>query len=280
MSEEFTIDGQTYRLGRIEPTEPVDVPALANYCDFPRLFASPPPASVDYYTAAHSSMVRPYLNDRYGICVIAGKYHAVGAWSAADAEGPVIEGTDQEAYNHYQEICGPGDNGCVITRVLKYFQDKGLLFNGVRRKIDGYAHVDWTNKLLVQLGIYLFGGLTVGFRVPQAWVGAKHWTSENGRNIGPGGHDVELVGYDEQGVKVSTWGYIADWDWDCFMQRKWTGECWVKLGQDWYGKDQKAAAVPGLNLDLLKSDFKAIAEGRAPVIPTVTLDWHDIWPRA
>lgn len=280
MDESVTIDGQTYRFGCRRPTDPVVVAALSRYIDFAALAAQPPPPSVDYGAKSQASMDRMYVNDRKGCCVVSGKFHAVGAWSGNDTDSQgVILGTDQEVESQYHAICGAGDNGCIITRVMDVFQRTGLTMNGVKRKIDGYAHVDFTNKLEVQTALYLFGGLCVGFAVPNAWVGAKRWRTSNADRI-VGGHDVQLVGYDENGVKVSTWGSIRDWDWDAFTSKRWTGECWAMLGQDWYGQDQRAGAVPGLHLQLLKDDLKALAEGRDPIIPTVTLDWNDIWPRA
>lgn len=100
-----------------------------------------PPLPIDYYTKAMPSIARMYLNDTYGDCVIASAYHQVGVWTGNESGTPVV-GTDNEVQSMYHTICGPGDNGCVIEDVLKYARDRGLPFNGVVHKIDGYVEVD------------------------------------------------------------------------------------------------------------------------------------------
>src|SRR4029079_13803126 len=103
MAESLTIkcpSGQKeVKLGRIRPIEIVETDKyrvlifpggktkasvkLGHYFSAAK-DAAPPPAKVDWYTKAKASIDRVYLNDQYGDCVIAGKYHQVGVWSAND----------------------------------------------------------------------------------------------------------------------------------------------------------------------------------------------------
>jgi len=257
-------DGQHVKLGRIRPKSRPQCLNLANYFDASAL-ASPPPAVVDWTSKAMPALKRMYLNDQYGDCVIAGKYHQVGLWSGNSA-GTAVQGTDKEVYASYQKICGPGDNGCMITAVLDYFKNTGLPFNGQVHKIDGYVTADWTNKLLVQIGILLFGGGTIGINLPQAWTCSNCiWDTTNSQIVG--GHDVCLVGYNEQGVQICTWGGIVTITWNAFLSRKWIEELYFELGQDWY----KGNLAPnGIDVDKLKRDLSVIGGGGIPPLDDPT----------
>lgn len=254
-------DGRQVKLGRIRPKARPQCLNLEKYFDVSKL-ASPPPEVVDYAPKAMDSLKRMYLNDRYGCCVISGKYHQVGIWSGNDSN-TAIQGTDNEVYSMYQKICGPGDNGCMINSVLDYFRQNGLPFNGQIHKIDGYITADWTNKLLVQVGILLFGGGTIGVNLPQAWTCSNCvWDVTNSPMVG--GHDVCLVGYNAQGVQISTWGSICTITWPAFLSRKYVEELYFELGQDWYGNDK--LAPNGIDFATLKKDLDMINGGTIPPI--------------
>ncbi len=124
-------------LGRIRPKAMPPALRLAAYLDEGAM--SPPlPTSINRRDAAAKSIARMYLNDQLGDCVIAGKGHALGVWSANDSDsGGVVLATDAEIKQQYQAICGPGDNGCVITNVLDVMRSKGFQAGGKLYKIDG-----------------------------------------------------------------------------------------------------------------------------------------------
>lgn len=198
-------NGQTAKLGRIRPTTIVstDKYVLREYADGSHKLTlrmghyynaakdqvQPVPAT-NWRAKALASIKRMYLNDTEGDCVIAGKYHSVGVWTGNEVGTPAV-GTDAEVQSMYMGICGPGDQGCVITTVLDYMKAKGLPFNGVLHKIADYVSVDWTNKLLMQVGIAVFGTVTLGINLPQAWMDAPDggtWDVTTTPIIG--GHDV------------------------------------------------------------------------------------------
>lgn len=64
------------KLGRRRPKARPQCLTFGAYFDPSK--ATPPPATVDYSAKAMPSMAKMYLNDQYGDCVIAGKYHAEG----------------------------------------------------------------------------------------------------------------------------------------------------------------------------------------------------------
>ena len=251
----------TVKLGRIRQAPSLQLLSLKTYIEPSNI--STPPDTVDYTKKATASLSQMYKNDEFGDCVIAGKYHAEGVWSGNDTDsGGVVLGTDAEVLTAYQTICGPGDNGCIITQVLDYYRDKGLKFNGSIRKIDGYVRLDWTNKLEVQVAIYIFGAVSIGINFPDSWRKESIWDITTSQIIG--GHDVTCVGYNSQGVQVSSWGRIYTMTWAAFLSEKWIDEAYVMLSPDWYGNDKVAPS--GIDLIGLRKDLEKIGQG---VIPSV-----------
>lgn len=228
------------------------------------LMTSPPPPAVDYSAKAMASLSKVYLNDQFGDCVIAGKHHQIGVWTGNDSPDGTALATDQEVYQQYQSICGPGDNGCVITHVLDVFQQRGLTASGKVHTIDGYVAIDWTNKLEVQVAIFLFGALTIGINLPSAWANAASpgaiWDVTRSGIVG--GHDVTIVGYNSTGVQISTWGMVLTITWQAFLQRTWVEECYALLSPDWYGSDKLAPC--GVAADKLAADLAALKQGQIP----------------
>ena len=230
-----------------------------------RMAAVLPPDSVDYAAKGMESIKQMLGNDRAGDCVIASKLHAIGIWSGNDTGNPVLSST-QEALNQYRSICGPGDNGCVISDVEDHFRDSGLIAGGKTHKIDGYVHVDNTNKLEVKTATYLFGGLTLGIDLPQGWYdSADVWDTHNGNTQTIGGHDVRVIDYGPSGVRVATWAGIRTITWDAFMMKRWITECYAELGQDWYGDDQLAPS--GVDKVTLSADLQLLGGGNVPPLP-------------
>lgn len=271
-------DGKSVKLGRRRPkaihqhdtfvvviTEDgraKTIARLAPYVDTRRATASLP-EEVDWSAKAMASLKRVYLNDQYGDCVIAGKYHQVGIWSGNDTTAAVL-GTDKEVLDAYHKICGPGDNGCYIPDVLDAFQKDGLTLNGVKHRIDGYLFLDHTNKALVQTAIYLFGSLTLGINLPNAWTCTNcTWDTTNSPIVG--GHDVCVCGFTKTGVKIATWGGIVEITWAAFLSSRWIEESYVQLSPDWYNADN--LSPNGVNVQALRDALAAIGGGNTPPIP-------------
>ncbi len=240
---------------------------LNHYYD-PRLDASPPPAATNWRQRAMPSIQRMYDNDTYGCCVISSAYHQVGLWTANDTtQNPnpaCVVGTDQEVLSTYR-IWNPGsqDNGCVISTVLDYTRDHGVLLGGVTHKIDGHVAIDWTNQLMVQVAIEVFGSVKLGINLPQAWEQAPDggtWDVTNSTVVG--GHDVPAIDYDSNGVWIATWGGTRLITWPAFLSKRWLMEAHVPLSPDWYGND--AVAANGINKAKLADDLAKIGQGVIP----------------
>lgn len=256
------------KLGRVRPAAPPQCLRLGSYLGAPTV---PPPKELDYYTKAAKAIKHMYLNDQFGCCVISDCAHAVGVWSANDAAtegGSTVIATDFEVLTAYQQICGPGDNGCNVASVLDYKRTRGIKFGGQVHKIDGYVVVDFRNKIEVQVALYLFGTLTIGLNLPKDWLESP----ENGvwiptRSAIQGGHDVMGVGYNDHGVVISTWGGLRLIRWDAFTSTQWLDESYVQLAPLWYGNDN--LAPNGIDVTMLKADLAKLKGGFIPDLPPV-----------
>lgn len=258
---------QTVKLGlKKSPVRPTCL-RFEKYCHPLLLKSVPPPSHVDWYTKAASSMARMYMNDRYGCCVISSFAHRLGIWSANDpdsAGGETVLATDQEITSQYFSVCGPGDNGCYIPRVLDYGIQKGFQAGGKKYKITGYVSCDWRDKLLAQTAIYLFGSGCIGFDLPQDWLNQSIWRPTNSRSVG--GHDVALVGYDTVGVIVSSWGRLYNFTWEAFLSNRYIGEMYFMVPEFlWSGLDGRTPS--GVDLKTLKHDMEVLKSGGIPPLP-------------
>lgn len=230
---------------------------------FSDLRATPPPATVDYYSKAMGALGRMYLNDREGCCVISGKLHNLGTWSANDADsGGVVTATDAEVQATYNRLkAGPGDSGCIITDVLDAFQKGGITASGKTYTIDGYVAVDNTNVALSRWAVADLGVLTLGLDLPGEWTNSDVWDVTDSRSVG--GHDVSVVGYDGTYFYISSWGRIYKMTVAAFTSKRYVTECYGMLAPTWYGPDRVNSAT-GIDLAALKQALADIGQGNEP----------------
>lgn len=250
---------QTVRLGRVRVAARPPALRLSAYLD---AAAANPPASINRRDKAAKALARMYKNDVLGCCVIAGKAHALGLWAAAES-GADVEATDAEIQGQYQSICGPGDNGCVITRVLDVMRSTGFTAGGKAYRIDGYVAADWKNKVEVQVAQFLFGACTFGINLPEEWTTADVWDVTTSQVVG--GHDVTPIDYDEKGVYVSSWGRIYLMTWAALADPRWVEEYYALLGPLWYASNNVAPC--GVDAATLKADLAKLGGGEIPPVP-------------
>lgn len=261
-------DGTAERraLGRPFPAARPNALVLTNYLDEERL-AGVLPAETNYRAKAARSIARTYRNDVEGNCVIAGKAHHVGVWSANDPDsGGEVLATDAEISAQYRSICGPGDRGCNIASVLKHMQARGLTLGGKAYKLDAYLALDWRSEVQIKAACYLFGGFTIGFALPSEWHRSANnavWGPTNSRIVG--GHDVAVIDYNAQGVVLSTWGGLRTMTWDVIRSTRWVDEAWVMVAPVQYGPDRRS--VLGVAADRMIEDMRILAGGQLPPLP-------------
>lgn len=259
------------------------VPRLAFHYDRAK-DVQPPPDSIDYSAKAAQAIAQMYGNDTAGDCVIADTFHQFGLWTGNETGTPVI-GTTQEALNAYQTICGPGDNGCVITDVLDYLKSTGVTIGGGVHKNDGYVSIDWTDQNMVKVCLEVFGSIRFGINLPQGWYNAPDgglWDVVTGGDATVvGGHDVGgcayyavAVGTNALGVVIMTWGGKRTITWAALVKKPTSAddwgveECYAQLAADWY--NQGNLAPNGIDAATLMADLQAAGQGTVPPLPGPT----------
>jgi hypothetical protein len=182
-------------------------------------------------------------NDMVGDCTIAGRYHLrMIQRSVAQAGNPLVV-TDQQALSDYSAITGyvqgnpSTDNGAAMTDVLTWYKDH-------------YVTIDTQNIDMVKAACFLFGGLYIGFAVPQSLADQLNNGQTPTFDMVPGdkpsgeGHCIDPCGYGRDGFAFASWGtyYRASWD----FWTEWVDEAYALVEPDWI----KASGVSPSGLDL------------------------------
>lgn len=266
--------GRVVRLGRVKPREGQHEKSLklSMYLGDSEAKMAPP-EEVNWSAKAAASIAQMFLNNELGCCVVADHGHLIGIWTGNDSDsGGIVIPTDAEIKAQYFKICGPNDQGCNIGDFCDYIQKYGFIANGKTYKIDGRVLINSKVPLEVKLGIYLFGGVKLGINLPQEWLDSHEngvWEPTNSDIVG--GHDVLAVGYNKDGVIISTWGGKRLITWAAMADKRFVEESHVCLSPQWYGNDKIAPC--GINVDRLKDDMQKLANGiipDAPPAPTPT----------
>lgn len=204
-----------------------------------------------------------------GDCVIASILKVIGGLTANESGTPALS-SSAEALREYQTICGPGDEGCVITDVLDYAKANGVTLSGVIHKIDNYVSLDTTDYNLVQVAVEVFGpAVKFGVNLPNSWDQAVQgngfvWDVPSDPNDIVGGHDVPGVDAAADGVTVLTWGYSGKLTKAAMADTAIVDECYVLLAPDWYANGN--LAPNGINAATLAADLALVGQGTAPVV--------------
>lgn len=257
---------QTVRLGRKPPKHDARARLihLADYLDL-GLRAQALPASTNWRSKAALAIARMYLNDQLGDCVWASNMHLLGVTSANDADsGGIVQATDAEVQAQYVKVCGPGDNGCVITDTLDYGLKTGWTAGGQNYKILGYAAIDWTVWDLCRAACEDFGGFKIGINLPSAWLNSATWDVTNSQIVG--GHDVFVADFDADYLYLASWGRIYRMTKAAALSTRWLEEAYVVIAPTWTGPDKKAPS--GYDVAGLVTAMAQLRAGQVPSDPT------------
>ncbi len=149
-------------------------------------------------------------NDEFGDCTIAAAAHAVTVFRGLVGERHVLR--REAVIDLYFRLTGGADTGLPALEVLKFWRSHGLADD----RILAFARIDPRRHADVKQAMRLFGGIYLGFVVPEACVDQferrQRWTP--GPSTGSG-HAVFAVEYDASSLTVLTWGrtQAAGWDW-------------------------------------------------------------------
>ena len=240
-------------LGKLPVRTDVRTLSLGRYVDGARL-PSPPDAFDE--TAGIDSWPM-YLNDRIGDCTTAAAAHMIEAWTAA-GRGDVVELPESavlDAFDHVK-LRDPftGEEGAIELDVLRYWRATGI---GGHR-IGAYARVAVHDQRLVETAAWLFGGLYIGLQMPLSARGQQVW-DWTGSLSGParpgswGGHAVDVVRYDRNGLTVVTWGRLQELTWSFW--NRYCDEAYCILSDDFI---EKGNAPNGFDLAALEADLALV----------------------
>lgn len=243
------------RFGKLPPLHDYRTLRLKNYLLHEQL---PPPAPV--YDALDQLRQRLAVsdlaalfpmdgNDRYGDCTVAALAHAVTVYRGRLGQESVME--KQDVIKLYLHLTKGADSGLAELDVLNYWRRHAA--GG--EKIMAYASIDPKNHAHVQHAIQLFGGVYLGFQVPEGceeqfdagtpWVPGKLTTD---------GHAVFATGYDADGVTVLTWGKLQKGTW------AWWDECVDEAYALLPWEAMQTDFSPGFDGQQLKHDLSLITD--------------------
>jgi hypothetical protein len=216
----------------------------------------PPPERVDYSRGFNINF-GVMLNDSLGDCTIAACGHAIQTWSLCN--GRMITLPDSAILTGYEDACGYNpsdpntDQGGVELDVLNFFRQTGI--GG--HKIMAYADPHPATTLHVKQAIFLFGGVYIGFSVPQSFMdqfatGQPITPLQNDGGI-VGAHAIWICGYNSQYLIGDTWGSRFLMSWDFWNDKRYLDECHALLSPDWInsrGLDPSGILLSDLEKDL------------------------------
>lgn len=204
-------------------------------------------------------------NNTIGDCTCAAAGHGIMSWTD-DAKNLVTPSlvsiiNAYVAVSGYNPSTGQNDNGAACTTVLDYWKDTGI--NG--HKIAGYTYVNVHNGVELKQAIYTFGLIYIGIQLPvalQSQINESTWTIPNAETTSLtgdwapgswGGHCVIVIGYNEHGLDIVSWGkrYTMSWAfWKCYIQ-----EAYAIISEDFLSNGK---AINGLNITQLQSDLNLV----------------------
>jgi len=239
-----------FQLGKLPVKTDPRTLMLARYVDRTKLPA--PPASWD--GTAHVGDWPMYANDRLGDCTCAAAGHMIEAWTGT-AKGQATELSEKSIVSAFEAVkqVDPvtGEEGAVELDVLNYWHKHGI----GRHKIGAFAKVSVYAHPLLMSGASIFGGLYIGLSLPKTAQGQEVWDWTHSLK-GPakpgswGGHAVDVVRYDGNGVTVVTWGALKEMTW-AFWDR-YCDEAYCIISSDFLagGKTPGGLDINALNADL------------------------------
>jgi hypothetical protein len=214
-----------------------------------------PPSALTYKDKVHPWPM--FGNDKLGDCTIAAAGHIIQL--DAKLEGKTAhpaETTIERVYAHLS----PNDQGCVMLDVLNYWRKSGI--GG--HHLHAFAALDLKSTDHIKLSVMMFGGVYLGVGLPltaQAQTGpGLVWDVPAGGLHGDGapntwgGHAINAVGYDSDGVDVVTWGQLQRVSW-AFL-RAYGDEAYAPLTQDW----MKAPRASGIDFAALEAALGQIGK--------------------
>lgn len=171
-----------------------------------------PPASSNNYMAAVTNLpCDVYGNDTIGDCVEVDSAYATIIRTANAATATVIPSKDEvlalyRVFGFNPDPAQYSDPGTDELAMCQYLKNTGWL----GRRLNDYATTDPSNIDHLKWCIQLFGGVRVGWQLPnfaiEQFDNSQPWDLHGGDQSIAGGHDTRLVHYEGDTFFTSTWG--------------------------------------------------------------------------
>jgi hypothetical protein len=245
------------KLGR-KPSRPDQLKRTLKFKDYLGLALPAPPPRVDW-SRGFNINYGMMLNDTLGDCTEAKRGHAVQIWTLDN--GRMVTVPDSVVLAAYEADGGyvPGnpstDQGESLIDNLNDWRANG--FGGV--SLTAYASVDPSNWLHIQQAVYLFGGVDMGFSIPQSALdqnaAGQAWTVVQDDGGIAGGHDVWVMSYDtaSQMLTCITWGMLQLMSWEFFTT--YCDESYALLSPSWL---RGGLSPDKFNMAELQADLDAV----------------------
>lgn len=244
------------KLGKQDPKVDPRTLMMADY-----ITAALPPAPASYSFASRINPWGMMHNDTLGDCTCAAAGHMIMAWTTANT-GHTVKVSDASIIHAYTAVSGydpktgANDNGAVELDVLNYWRKTG--FAG--HKVGAFAATTLKNNDHVKTAVYLFGGCYIGLALPVSAQNQDIWDAAPNGDMGGnfakgswGGHAVCVVGYDDKGLTVVTWGALKQMTWAFWNE--YCDESYAIISADFLTANKTPT---GFDLVALQADLKAI----------------------
>src|SRR6266550_198625 len=258
--------GHSFKMGRKRAVARGPRLLLKNYV---RPLITGKPEAADYTVAAKDVLSQVLGNTSLGDCTAAAAFHIAGAMMANAGAQPTWD-LQSQVVPFYSATGGyiPGkpstDNGANEVDVLNYWQNYGLLHDGSHAILSWMA-VDPSDRDEIETAIWLFENVYFGIEMPEAWVAPCPtrsgfvWDVYGGPNP-DNGHAFAGLGYNKEGVKISTWGMLGTLTWaaiEKYATHEDGGELYTVLSADSIMK-ATSKAPNGLDILQLTDDIRVL----------------------
>lgn len=241
----FVHDSRTLQFGRYLNAN--EMPACPNECLYGKGIA----------TAAWGAMGNDKIND----CTIAAAGHLIMEWTSDNGVLSVPADSDiiaaYTAITGYNAATGANNVSAGALNVLNYWRKNGI----AGHKIKAFAAVDQNNTDHIKYAVFLFGGCFAGLSLPISAQKQEIWSvvaRNNAAATAPGswgGHAVAVIGYDDDGLTIVTWGAVKKMTWQFWDT--YCDEAYALISPDFAPEGTSAGRF---NIEALYNDLQSIAQ--------------------
>ncbi len=219
---------------------------------------APPSISADYVSAVDKATGGNWRldgNSQYGDCTIADCAHQIMLHTAN--AGSIVIPTTAECTGLYFRLTGGPDTGLDETTVCDAMQTIGL----AGQKSAGSGMLDPARLDHIRWTMQIFGacrlGITIDQRFQNEFSSGLPWAQAADPNSPTiGGHDVPVVGYDQDHAYVVTWGRLQAVTWALMADAQFLEEAHCEVWADWVRQGDTAPS--GFDLVGLLAEMPAV----------------------